>query len=117
MGDKGYVFILDQNGNIVYHPQQQQLYNELQTENISLVMNAKSDIVTVGKGDDEKIYALSHSDITGWTIVGCMNMSELLRNSRQTRSIYVLVAVGLIIVALLISSLIARNITLPIQKP
>mgnify|MGYP000302659859 CR=1 FL=1 len=58
-------------------------------------MNAKSDIVTVGKGDDEKIYALSHSDITGWTIVGCMNMSELLRNSRQTRSIYVrLVAVG-----------------------
>ena len=55
MGDKGYVFILDQNGNIVYHPQQQQLYNELQTENISLVMNAKSDIVTVGKGDDEKI--------------------------------------------------------------
>ena len=77
MGDKGYVFILDQNGNIVYHPQQQQLYNELQTENISLVMNAKSDIVTVGKGDDEKIYALSHSDITGWTIVGCMNMSEL----------------------------------------
>ena len=116
MGDKGYVFILDQDGNIVYHPRQQQLYNELQTENISLVMNAESDIVTVGKGDDEKIYALSHSEITGWTIVGCMNMSELLRNSRQTRSIYVLVALGLIIVALLISSVIARNITMPIQK-
>jgi two-component system sensor histidine kinase YesM len=51
MGDKGYVFILDQDGNIVYHPRQQQLYNELQTENISLVMNAGSDIVTVGKGN------------------------------------------------------------------
>ena len=34
IGDKGYVFILDQDGNIVYHPSQQQLYNELQTENI-----------------------------------------------------------------------------------
>ena len=116
MGDKGYVFILDQDGNIVYHPQQQQLYNELQTENISLVMNAESDIVTAESGDDEKIYALSRSKTTGWTIVGCMNMSELLRNSRQTRSIYVLVAMGLIIVALLISSIIAKNITLPIQK-
>ena len=116
MGDKGYVFILDQDGNIVYHPQQQQLYNELQTETISLVMNAESDIVTAESGDDKKIYALSRSKTTGWTIVGCMNMSELLRNSRQTRSIYVLVAMGLIIVALLISSIIAKNITLPIQK-
>ena len=116
MGDKGYVFILDQDGNIVYHPRQQQLYNELQTENISLIMDADTDIVTAGSGDEEKIYALSQSEITGWTIVGCMNMSELLRNSRQTRSIYVLVALGLIIVALLISSAIARNITLPIQR-
>ena len=113
---KGYVFILDQDGNIVYHPQQQQLYNELQTENISLIMNAKTDVVTAGKGDDEKIYALSHSETTGWTIVGCMNMSELLKNSRKARSIYVLVALGLIAVALVISSEIARNITFPIQK-
>lgn len=35
VGTKGYAFILDAKGNIVYHPQQQQLYNELQTENIS----------------------------------------------------------------------------------
>ncbi len=116
VGTKGYVFILDQDGNIVYHPQQQQLYNELQTENISLIMNAKTDVVTAGKGDDEKIYALSHSETTGWTIVGCMNMSELLKNSRKARSIYVLVALGLIAIALVISSEIARNITFPIQK-
>ena len=48
--------------------------------------------------------------------VGCMNMSELLKNSRKARSIYVLVALGLIAVALVISSEIARNITFPIQK-
>ena len=45
----------------------------------------KSDIVTVGKGDDEKIYALSHSDITGWTIVGCMNMSELFTKQQTDK--------------------------------
>ena len=39
VGTKGYAFILDAKGNIVYHPQQQQLYNELQTENISLIMD------------------------------------------------------------------------------
>ena len=116
MGSRGYVFILDQDGNIVYHPQQQQLYNELQTENIDMVMNADSDIVMTGKGDDEKIYALSRSEKTGWTVVGCMNMAELLGKSRQAQSVYVVVAIILIIVAMFLSNIIAKNITLPIQS-
>ena len=116
IGDKGYVFILDQDGNIVYHPSQQQLYNELQTENIDIVMNADSDTVVTGEGDDEKVYTFSHSDITGWTVVGCMNMAELLKSSREANNIYVMTAIVLIAIAMLISSFVARSITLPIQK-
>lgn len=116
IGDKGYVFIVDQDGNIVYHPQQQQLYNELQTENIDAVMNAKTDTVTVGKGEHEKIYAISRSEKTGWTVVGCMNVAELLKGSRQAQRVYVVCAAGLIVLALILSRLLARNITYPIQR-
>lgn len=116
IGEKGYVFIVDENGNIVYHPQQQQLYNELQTENIDLVMNMKEDTVTTGKGKDEKIYSISRSEKTGWTVVGCMNTKELLRSSNGAKKVYVATAVILVAIALFISSLIARNITFPIQK-
>ena len=116
IGDKGYVFIVDQDGNIVYHPQQQQLYNELQTENIEAVMNAKTDTVTVGEGEHEKIYTISRSDKTGWTVVGCMNVAELLKSSRQAQRIYVICAAGLIILSLILSRVLARNITYPIQR-
>lgn len=116
MGEKGYVFILDADGNIVYHPQQQQLYNELQTENIDAVMNADTDTVITGEGNNGKLYTLSRSDRTGWTVVGCMNSGELLRRSRQAQLIYILTAVVLVIVALLLSNLIARMITFPIQR-
>lgn len=116
MSDTGYVFIVDQDGNIVYHPQQQQLYNELQTENISLVMESTEDTFQVKNGSEERMYTLSRSEKTGWTVVGCINVEELLRTSNQARSIYLVTAIVLIIVALLISSLIARNITLPIQR-
>lgn len=116
MGARGYIFILDENGNIVYHPQQQQLYNELQTENIDLVMNAETDTVRTGNGRDEKIYTMARSDKTGWTIVGCMNTAELLKKSEKAQSIYLIMAVGLVIVALILSNIIARKITLPIQK-
>lgn len=116
MGSRGYIFILDENGNIVYHPQQQQLYNELQTENIDLVMNAESDTIRTGRGSDEKIYTMARSDKTGWTIVGCMNTAELLKKSQKAQSIYLVMAIGLVAVALFLSNIIARNITLPIQK-
>src|SRR5699024_4347297 len=70
----------------------------------------------VKNGSEERMYTLSRSEKTGWTVVGCINVEELLRTSNQARSIYLVTAIVLIIVALLISSLIARNITLPIQR-
>ena len=114
VGTKGYAFILDAKGNIVYHPQQ--LYNELQTENISLIMDTDEDTVLTGTGNNGKLYSISRSDKTGWTVVDCTNVRELLSKSRQAQSIYVLTAVVLVIVALLFSRFMARSITLPIQK-
>ena len=116
VGTKGYAFILDAKGNIVYHPQQQQLYNELQTENISLIMDTDEDTVLTGTGNDGKLYSVSRSEKTGWTVVDCTNVKELLSKSRQAQSVYVLTAIILVIVALLFSRFMARSITLPIQK-
>lgn len=116
VGTKGYAFILDAKGNIVYHPQQQQLYNELQTENISLIMDTDEVTVLTGTGNDGKLYSISRSEKTGWTVVDCTNVKELLSKSRQAQSVYVLTAIILVIVALLFSRFMARSITLPIQK-
>ena len=116
VGTKGYAFILDAKGNIVYHPQQQQLYNELQTENISLIMDTDEDTVLTGTGNDGKLYSISRSEKTGWTVVDCTNVKELLSKSRQAQSVYVLTAIILVIVALLFSRFMAKSITLPIQK-
>ena len=116
VGTKGYAFILDAKGNIVYHPQQQQLYNELQTENISLIMDTDEDTVLTGTGNDGKLYSISRSEKTGWTVVDCTNVKELLSKSRLAQSVYVLTAIILVIVALLFSRFMARSITLPIQK-
>ena len=116
IGTKGYAFILDEYGNIVYHPQQQQLYNELQTENIDLVMRSDSDTVLTGTGRKGKLYSISRSNKTGWTVVGCMSVEELLQKSYEAQRSYVLIAAVLMIVALLFSRQIARSFTYPIQR-
>ena len=116
IGKKGYAFILDESGNIVYHPQQQQLYNELQTENIDLIVKSKEDTVRTEKGNRGKLYSISRSNKTGWTVVGCMSVSELLRKSNQAQSIYVLISALLMIVALLFSRFLAKSLTYPLQR-
>lgn len=116
VGNQGYAFILDASGNIVYHPQQQQLYNELQTENIDLIMESDSDTILSGRGSSEKLYSISRSQKTGWTVVDSVRVEELLRKSNKAQSLYVLVAMGLVVVALFFSKFVAKSITQPIQQ-
>lgn len=116
VGEKGYIFILDDQGNIVYHPQQQQLYNELQTEHIDEVRNCEKKYLELGKGKDARLYTISKSEKTGWIVVGCSLHAELLKRSNQAQQIYLIIAIVLVVVALFISSVIAKNITRPIQK-
>ena len=116
VGNQGYAFIVDADGNIVYHPQQQQLYNELQTENIDLIMNSSSDTALWGEGINKKMYSISRSEKTGWTVVDCVRVEELLRKSNEAQSIYILVAMGLMAAALFFSRFVAKSITLPIQR-
>ena len=65
IGEKSYIYILNQDGSIVYHPQQQQLYNELQTEKTDIVLNAGAEPVIYGSGNDSRVYTFAQSEKTG----------------------------------------------------
>lgn len=114
LGDKGYIFILDENGNIVYHPKQQLMYGGLMTENIQQIMSSRSDHFLTKGGD--KLYTISKSDITGWTVVGAVYTSELMKNNKQAQMLYFLVAAVLLLGVTVISSIISREITKPIRQ-
>ncbi len=112
IGNKGYIFILDEDGNIIYHPKQQLMYGGLITENVDDIMACKENYFNTG----DKIYTISKSDKTGWTVVGAANTSELLKNNKQAQMMYLLVAAVLLLGVILISSIIAREITRPIRQ-
>jgi len=117
LGRKGYVFILDENGNIVYHPKQELIFNNLETECIDKVMTLDENSNSfITKNNGEKIlYTVSTSDKTGWTIVGTAYLSELNSKSSETQLIYLILAVSLFAVAFITSRLISRTITQPIH--
>ena len=111
-GSIGYIFILDGNGNLIYHPQQQLLYSGLKTEKIQEVLESgESNFVT----EDGKLYSISKSRETGWTVVGVSYIDELLKNSDETSRIYIISAVMILLAALVLAYVLSYGITKPIM--
>ena len=111
-GSKGYIFILDGNGNLIYHPQQQLLYSGLKTEKIQEVLESgESNFVT----EDGKLYSISKSRETGWTVVGVSYIDDLLKNSDETGRIYIISAVMILLAALVLAYVLSYGITKPIM--
>lgn len=114
-GEHGYVFILDRDGNIIYHPKQQLLYSGLIEENIEQVLACEEDyFITDTK--DGCLYTMSVSEKTGWTVVGVSYLEEMLEMRRWITGVFFLTAAVLIVVAIIFSNLLAERITLPILK-
>ncbi|MDO4523016.1 MAG: sensor histidine kinase [Eubacteriales bacterium] len=115
MESQGYVYILDSNRRIVYHPRQQLLYGGLRTEHTDDVLLNGQEYEIVEENGVSRLYISRASEKTGWLIIGVADTGELLRKSDQAQLMYLIVAVLLLIVAVIVSGIIANQITRPVQ--
>ncbi len=113
LGNKGYIYILDRDGSIVYHPQQQLIYSGMKHELISEVMDSEE---TSFLTEDGKLYTISRSASTGWIVVGVSDVAELMEDMNAARISYVILALILFVIALLLGYLLSNEITRPIQR-
>ncbi len=117
LGTKGYVFILDESGSVIYHPKQQLLYNGLLDEKIDQIISTPMGGSRKFLSDDSKrLYSVTKSSKTGWSVVGVTYMDELLLRSREIQKLYMILAVCVIAAATAISMILSSAITRPITK-
>ncbi|WP_409342889.1 sensor histidine kinase [Paenibacillus sp. MBLB4367] len=114
-GKRGYVFIVDKDGNIVYHPQQQLIYSNLKSEQIEQVKKTSNSSFTASDGDGERMYSVLDTDF-GWKIVGVAYTNELLDNKDTLQLSYLLLGVFGLAITLLLSIAISLRLTRPIRK-
>ena len=112
IGQRGYCFLMDDAGNIIYHPQQQLLYAGLKSEDTE----ALAALEDGAYADDTVIYSVASVGESGWRAVGVSYVDELVnRNVNDMIRLSLWLAVVVLDVAVLTSWLLSRLIGKPLR--
>ncbi|MCL6602312.1 MAG: sensor histidine kinase [Paenibacillus sp.] len=116
LGKRGYAYILDPLGNIVYHPQQQLIYAGLKYENVEPVLEyAYRSYLDESTGEKRFITVRTLAQ-TGWKIVGVAYYDEIVTTKRDLNQFLAGFLSVVILCVTIVSVLLSALIASPIRK-
>jgi two-component system, sensor histidine kinase YesM len=116
LGKRGYVFLVNENGDLVYHPRQQLIYSNLKNEYIDEVLELKNGNLAVVIDEEDILYTVNTSANTGWTLVGVSFLDEINSYKKQLSTIYILLALLGFSLLVLLSIILSSRISSPIEQ-
>lgn len=117
LGRKGYVFLLDNSNNIVYHHQQQLLYSGVKKEKLDGISERQfGSFVQTDFNGDSRILTIYPARHVNWKLVGAYYLSDLTAAQRDlTQFIILTLAIGMLIF-ISVSIYMTDRITKPIAE-
>ena len=114
IGKTGYVYLIDGDGEIIYHPRQQLIYSNLIEENNMGVVNYDDGNHIETFEGEKRLVTIKTVGYTGWKIIGITPMVDITSDYRQM-SIFAVFSMffaisALVLVNIFISSRIANPI-------
>ncbi|EFM10501.1 multi-sensor signal transduction histidine kinase [Paenibacillus curdlanolyticus YK9] len=116
LGKKGYVYIIDEGaGNIVFHPQQQLIYMGLRNESVEQALTSVASYTDESDGV-KRLNTVKSVQNIGWKVVGVSYLDEIMTTRQEVNQYMVRVVAVVLIMAILISMLLAAMLTRPIRR-
>lgn len=113
IGQHGYCYLMDDQGNMVYHPQQQLLYAGIKTEEAERLAARPSGTYV----EDTVIYSVQDVPESDWRVVGVSYIDETVNESFDQMVRITLNSSALILVAaLLVGWIISHMLSRPLQQ-
>ncbi|HJC55525.1 MAG TPA: sensor histidine kinase [Candidatus Gemmiger stercoravium] len=112
IGTRGYCFLLDAGGNIIYHPQQQLIYSGLKSEDTAALAALDDGVYDNGT----VITCVNSVEDSGWRVVGVSYVDELVdRNMAEMMQLSALLGALVLGGAVLTSWLLSRLLGRPLR--
>lgn len=116
LGDSGYIYIIDKDGEIIYHPDQQLIYGEVVSEN-NMVAATYSDgsVKEVFEGE-ERYVTVKTVGYTGWKIVGVSPVSDVTEIYEENTGFLVILSCIAVVLLVVINLVLSSKVANPIKK-
>lgn len=115
-GGMCYMYLMDQEGQIIYHPQQNLIYSNLKEENNATAMNYEDGTHEEIFMGERRIVNVKTVGYTGWKIVSVIPEANLYENWNQVNIIWITVLAVGILLLVFINQYLSEKITQPIRK-
>lgn len=116
LGKNGYIFIVNKDGKVIYHPAQQLINSDLLQEEMKTILSIEQGSFVSREGTENKLYEVQTSLYSGWKVVGVANTNELLADKKSIFLYFILMSTAFIILVVLMSFLLSRKISSPIKR-
>ncbi|MBB6480694.1 cache domain-containing sensor histidine kinase [Spirochaeta isovalerica] len=116
VGAKGYDFILDRDGNYVFHPTQQLVYSNLRTEPVGEILALLGSHQGRAFKEGDRYFMVETSGLTDWHIVGVSHDSDMITDWKYVQITYGFIGLILFLVVGLATNRISSGITKPMHR-
>lgn len=115
LGDGGYIYLADRDGEIIYHPRQQLIYSSLLAENNHTDVRLEDGSHTTALDGKSRIVTVKTLGYTGWKIIGVSPVSNISASLFDYKVFMVFTLILTILLLIFANSFISAKIADPIK--
>ena len=115
LGGSGYVYLIDSEGEIIYHPRQQLLYSNLLEENNHAAVHYEDGNHVETFNGRERVVTVKTVGYTGWKIVGVTPMADITADYYHIRTFAVFIIFFTMFLMVFANLFVSSRIANPIK--
>ncbi|OOM75163.1 sensor histidine kinase YehU [Clostridium puniceum] len=116
VGKSGYVYLVDREGEVIYHPRQQLIYSNLIEENNKEQATYEDGNHMETFQDEKRLVTVKTVGYTGWKIVGITPMSDITSDYQQISLFAVFIMFFAVFILVFLNMFVSSRIANPIKS-
>ncbi|MBP1963296.1 two-component system sensor histidine kinase YesM [Paenibacillus aceris] len=103
LGDTGFLWIMDAEGRVIYHPEKERWGKQALTPELSEKLSSENGYYVEKARQDNRLIIYERSPMTGWTLISEVSLKELNKDMISLRNVTVWIVLLLVGIALILT--------------